>query len=383
VQSDVTTTARGYVTFLSTQAAAFTVGTVSHFQANQSTVGASSAITFQIGFEATSSLVGATNNFGFYSNIPSASGRYNFYAAGTADNYFAGAVGIGTTPTSGANALVINAALSAATSLLVNTAATANAGVTTCRAINATASAGAGAAVTTLSYYRCTQGTFTGTVTDQYGFIAEANLIGATGNNFGFYAGIPSGAGRYNFYAAGTASNYFAGNVGIGGDASVSLETFASATNWVRNNSAAGIPIFAAYRSNGTIASKTVVSSGDEAGRFDVRGFDGTNFIQLAQINFYVDGTPGTNDMPGRIVFQTTADGASSPTEKMRIDNAGNIYGTTGTTGMTNGFFYIPSAAGAPSGVPTAIAGRVPMYYDTTNNNFYVYNGAWKKVLLA
>lgn len=70
-------------------------------------------------------------------------------------------------------------------------------------------------------------------------------------------------------------------------------------------------------------------------------------------------------------------------TERARITSAGNVHAASGTTTMTDGFFYIPAAAGAPTGVPTAIAGRVPMYYDTTNNNFYVYNGAWKKVLLA
>ena len=73
--------------------------------------------------------------------------------------------------------------------------------------------------------------------------------------------------------------------------------------------------------------------------------------------------------------------GTASPGAKLHVN--GNAITASGTTGMTDGFFYIPAAAGAPTGVPTAIAGRVPMYYDTTNNNFYVYNGAWKKVLLA
>lgn len=132
-----------------------------------------------------------------------------------------------------------------------------------------------------------------------------------------------------------------------------------------------------------SIYAKSVVQSGDSLGFVSFGGDDGANFNIAASIAAAVDGTPGLNDMPGRLVFNTTPDGASSTTERMRIDNAGNIYGTSGTTAMTNGFFYIPSAAGAPSGVPTAVSGRVPMYYDTTNNNFYVYNGAWKKVLLG
>lgn len=67
----------------------------------------------------------------------------------------------------------------------------------------------------------------------------------------------------------------------------------------------------------------------------------------------------------------------------LNITGDGNLHGATGKTDMTNGFFYIPAAAGAPSGVPTAISGQVPMYYDSTNNYFYVYNGAWKKVTLS
>ena len=71
--------------------------------------------------------------------------------------------------------------------------------------------------VTGLNHYLAKQsgGSFAGTVTNQYGFLADSSLSSAT-NNYGFYSNIASGTGKYNFYANGTAYNYFAGNVGIG-----------------------------------------------------------------------------------------------------------------------------------------------------------------------
>ena len=51
-----------------------------------------------------------------------------------------------------------------------------------------------------------------------------------------------------------------------------------------------------------------------------------------AVIGAYADGTGGTGDLPTRLVFSTTADGASSPTERMRITSAGTLrYGQTTT----------------------------------------------------
>lgn len=79
-------------------------------------------------------------------------------------------------------------------------------------------------------------------------------------------------------------------------------------------------------KSRGTTAgSNTVVSSGDDLGTLAFYGADGTNLIVAATILGEVDGTPGTNDMPGRLLFSTTADGASTATERVRIDSSGNV----------------------------------------------------------
>jgi hypothetical protein len=77
--------------------------------------------------------------------------------------------------------------------------------------------------------------------------------------------------------------------------------------------------------SSGSIGTNSVVASGETLGVLRWSGADGTNFIRSAEISAFVDGTPGTNDMPGRLVFSTTADGASSPTERMRIESDGGV----------------------------------------------------------
>jgi hypothetical protein len=99
IQSDVTTLTQIYRSGPSVAAASFTLPLLAHYVATSLSFGVGSTVTDQIGFSAESSLTGATNNYGFYGNIASGTGRWNFYAAGTADNYFAGNEAIGTTTT--------------------------------------------------------------------------------------------------------------------------------------------------------------------------------------------------------------------------------------------------------------------------------------------
>ena len=76
---------------------------------------------------------------------------------------------------------------------------------------------------------------------------------------------------------------------------------------------------------NGTKGSHTVVNNGDFLGRIFFRGSDGDSYERGVEIAAQVDGTPGDSDMPGRLMISTTANGASTPTERLRITSTGNV----------------------------------------------------------
>jgi len=74
-----------------------------------------------------------------------------------------------------------------------------------------------------------------------------------------------------------------------------------------------GVQILA-HQKSGAIGGNTILASGDALGTTSFQGSDGTQFVEGARIEAFVDGTPGADDMPGRLVFSVTPDGGSSPT---------------------------------------------------------------------
>lgn len=77
---------------------------------------------------------------------------------------------------------------------------------------------------------------------------------------------------------------------------------------------------------HGTIGSNTVVASGENLGEMLWFGADGTDFESpAAAVRCEVDNTPGAGDMPGRLVFLTTADGGETLTEALRITSTQDV----------------------------------------------------------
>ena len=94
--SSATGSTVGFYAGVSTAASAYTASAVRGFWVDDAGKGAGSTITNQHGVYISDQTKG-TNNYGITSLVSSGTNKYNIYASGTADNYFAGNVGIGTT----------------------------------------------------------------------------------------------------------------------------------------------------------------------------------------------------------------------------------------------------------------------------------------------
>jgi len=157
-----------------------------------------------------------------------------------------------------------------------------------------------------------------------------------------------------------------------------------------RNSNDSFAPNISLVKTRGTSdGAVTTVQDNDSLGTIQFRGADGTDvFAVAASITGEVDGSPSDGtDMPGALVFGTTADGAASPTERLRIGAAGQIgiagtnYGTSGqvlTSGGSGGAISWSTVTGTTinnnadnriitgSGTANTLNGESSITYDGT-----------------
>jgi hypothetical protein len=156
----------------------------------------------------------------------------------------------------------------------------------------------------------------------------------------------------------------------------------------VNNTTAAsGAGIFAC-RSRGTLAAPTIVQDNDNLATISFAGGDGVDLALAARISVEVDGTPGSNDMPGRMVFLTTPDGSQTPVEAMRINNAQNVTVTAGNLIIGTSGKGIDFSATPGTGTSELLADYeegtwTPVFFRQTTDVVLTYgtqNGTYTKI---
>ncbi len=150
-------------------------------------------------------------------------------------------------------------------------------------------------------------------------------------------------------------------NIDVGGTGFLSL-----------NVNGGQVVIGSAVRSNGSFTqSLVVVGPSTPALQLTNGSSSGGGAIQVTAA-----GTAGLS-----FHTHTGAVGSETYNERLRLDANGNVIVNTNgvATTATDGFLYIPSCAGTPTGVPTTYTSRLPLVIDRTNNKLYFYSsGAWR-----
>ena len=356
ILSDVTSDARGFSSYIATSGT-FTLPILRHFfAAAPSTF--SATITNQYGFWADAGLIGATNNFGFYGNIASGSNRWNLYMNGTANNYMAGSLGIGSTSLATQN-LRLNKQITGATAYYnFRNDSQIQADVTSFAVYNYTfSSTAASTTINFVTLYEAGQGTFGAgsTITNQVGFYVQSSLIGAT-NNFGFRASIASGTNRWNIYMDGTAINYLNGALLIGTTTDAGFKLDVSGT--IRGTSSITGAQFLASNTNGLSLSDNAVggflSYGYNSGRTNAAGHNFYNGISTELMRITSGGNVGI--------------GTTSPISFGSGITSLTIKGTSGAIPARAGAIIFESQSGSDGSASIYVnAGVIAMYSGATN----------------
>ena len=115
---------------------------------------------------------------------------------------------------------------------------------------------------------------------------------------------------------------------GVGSQLQIEGNSYQTSSLALINNSTSTDPPFLNFGKSraGTAGGTTIVQNNDRVGGIRWSVADGTDLhSRVAQIDVFVDGTPGSNDTPGMISIQTTPDGSSIPVDRVNIDSAGRV----------------------------------------------------------
>lgn len=120
---------------------------------------------------------------------------------------------------------------------------------------------------------------------------------------------------------------------------------------------------------------------GDDVGAFLFAGQTATGTVSAgAGLFATIDANPTSGHCPTAFYFRTGTN-AGDRFIRLALTSSGNVitgtYGAAVLTDATDGFLYIPTCAGTPTGTPTAYTGKVAIVMDTTNHKLYVYDGSW------
>jgi hypothetical protein len=176
-------------------------------------------------------------------------------------------------------------------------------------------------------YYDNTQFVIDDTVTQLINFQDNALITtGTLGAGQATITKMNLGGGLTEFILNGVSLNAIVG-------ATSAIDTELQYVALQHSNTPAAGARFMLSRSRGTFGSQLKAENNDVLAAIDAAGYDGTDYVLTGQIDFEVDGATGSNDMPGRIVLKTTADGGVLPTTRWTIDSTGTLKSGTDGTG--------------------------------------------------
>lgn len=268
-------------------------------------------------FEDALTLSTYTNVKAVNSLYTNATGNYTLSTGATITN---GTITNGVIPTG-----TFGTTTSTAATITTGTIPTLTAGTTTSTAANITTG--------TLANLVATTSTFNGTITGSTNIIniGSGQIYKDASGNVGI--GTTTPAGKLDVYNATNVLATFQGD---------------STTNLVVHRASTDIssPEINLRKSRGSVASPAAVATNDFIGGIRWQAFGGTTDRSVTRIRSQVEAYVSDTDISSNLTFLTSPAGGITPTEKMRIDSAGNV--GIGTASPTKKLHVVgPTANGA------------------------------------